>query len=138
MGLQVKEVRRIIRLEGEPVSLETPVGDDGESFLGDFIENRQIPKPLDEAMHLNLQREMQKALAVLPPRQEKVIRMRFGIGELREHTLEELGERFSITRERIRQIEEKALRKLRSPLGARKSPARIDLRAPGVQGLVSY
>jgi len=138
MGLQVKEVRRIIRLEGEPVSLETPVGDDGESFLGDFIENRQIPKPLDEAIHLNLQREMQKALAVLPPRQEKVIRMRFGIGELREHTLEELGERFSITRERIRQIEEKALRKLRSPLGARKSPARIDLGTPGVQGLVSY
>ena len=138
MGLQVKEVRRIIRLEGEPVSLETPVGDDGESSLGDFIENRQIPKPLDEAMHLNLQREMQKALAVLPPRQEKVIRMRFGIGEVREHTLEELGERFSITRERIRQIEEKALRKLRSPLGTRKSPARIDLRTPGVQGLVSY
>jgi RNA polymerase primary sigma factor len=138
MGLQVKEVRRIIRLEGEPVSLETPVGDDGESSLEDFIENRQIPKPLDEAIHLNLQREMQKALAVLPPRQEKVIRMRFGIGELREHTLEELGERFSITRERIRQIEEKALRKLRSPLGARKSPARIDLRAPRVQGLVSY
>jgi RNA polymerase primary sigma factor len=138
MGLQVKEVRRIIRLEGEPVSLETPVGDDGESSLGDFIENRQIPKPLEEAMHLNLQREMQKALAVLPPRQEKVIRMRFGIGEVREHTLEELGERFSITRERIRQIEEKALRKLRSPRGTRKSPGRIDLRAPGGQESLSY
>jgi RNA polymerase primary sigma factor len=78
---------------------------------------------------------MQKALAVLPPRQEKVIRMRFGIGEAREHTLEELGERFSITRERIRQIEEKALRKLRSPLRTRKSPTRIDLRAPSVESL---
>jgi RNA polymerase primary sigma factor len=135
MGLQVKEVRRILRLEAEPVSLETPIGDEGDSCLSDFIENRQIPKPLEEAMHLNLQHEMQKALAVLPPRQEKVIRMRFGIGEAREHTLEELGERFSITRERIRQIEEKALRKLRSPLGTRKSPDRIDLRAPSVESL---
>ena len=137
MGLQVKEVRRIIRLEGEPVSLETPVGDDGESCLGDFIENRQIPKPLEEAIHLNLQREMQKALAVLPPRQEKVIRMRFGIGEAREHTLEELGERFSITRERIRQIEEKALRKLRSPVGGRKTVGRIDFRPASGQGPLS-
>lgn len=137
MGLQVKEVRRIIRLEGEPVSLETPVGDDGESCLGDFIENRQIPKPLEEAIHLNLQREMQKALAVLPPRQEKVIRMRFGIGEAREHTLEELGERFSITRERIRQIEEKALRKLRSPIGGRKTLGRVDLRPASGHGPLS-
>jgi RNA polymerase primary sigma factor len=137
MGLQVKEVRRIIRLEGEPVSLETPVGDDGESSLGDFIENRQIPKPLEEAIHRNLQREMQKALAVLPPRQEKVIRMRFGIGEAREHTLEELGERFSITRERIRQIEEKALRKLRSPVGSRRNPNRIDSYRASGQGPLS-
>jgi RNA polymerase primary sigma factor len=137
MGLQVKEVRRIMRLEGEPVSLETPVGDDGESCLGDFIENRQIAKPLEEAIHLNLQREMQKALAVLPPRQEKVIRMRFGIGEAREHTLEELGERFSITRERIRQIEEKALRKLRSPVGARKTLGRIDFHPTSGQGPLS-
>ncbi|HWP56330.1 MAG TPA: sigma-70 family RNA polymerase sigma factor [Candidatus Acidoferrales bacterium] len=134
MGLQVKEVRRIIRLEGEPVSLETPVGDDGESCLADFIENRQIAKPLEEAIHLNLQREMQKALAVLPPRQEKVIRMRFGIGEAREHTLEELGERFSITRERIRQIEEKALRKLRSPAGGRKPQGRLDWQSAPGQG----
>jgi RNA polymerase primary sigma factor len=119
MGLTSKEVRRILRLEAEPVSLETPIGDDGGSSLADFVEDRKVPGPAEEAVLSNLQRQIQKALAILPPRQEKVVRMRFGIGESREHTLEELGETFSITRERIRQIEEKALRRLRSPVGFR-------------------
>lgn len=128
MGLPVKEVRRVMRLESEPVSLDLPIGDDGEASLGDFVESRQVAKPLDEAMRANLQQQMQKALAILPPRQEKVLRLRFGIGEPREHTLEELGETFAITRERIRQIEEKALRKLRSPLGPRTGQIKKELR----------
>jgi len=114
MSLPVKEVRRLIRIVSEPVSLETPIGDEGESSLADFVEDRRILKPVDEAIQANLRTKVQKALATLPPRQEKVVRLRFGIAELREYTLEELGEKFSVTRERIRQIEATAIRKLRS------------------------
>ena len=99
----------------EPVSLDTPVGVEGESRLGDFIVDQQIPDPFEETLKQSITSEMNKALATLPPREEMVLRFRFGIGEHRDYTLEELGGRFSITRERIRQIEQKALRKLRTP-----------------------
>ena len=118
VGLSSKEVRRIFRIAGEPVSLETPIGDEGESCLTDFVEDKHIPKPAEEAIQADLRAQIRKVLAILPPRQEKVIRLRFGVGESRDYTLKELGEKFSISRERVRQIEEKALRKLRSPVGA--------------------
>jgi RNA polymerase primary sigma factor len=115
MGLELDEVKRMLGLVGEPVSLNTPIGDDGESRLEDLVEDRHSPKPVDQAMDAHLHAQIRKALATLPPRQEKVIRMRFGVGEARDYTLEELGDKFSVTRERIRQIEATALRRLRSP-----------------------
>ena len=114
MGLTADEIRRLMRIVKEPVSLETPMGDDEESRLGDFVEDKHVPKPLEETIHANLRDKVKKALATLPPREEAVLRYRFGIGEVRDYTLEELGERFSLTRERIRQIEQRALRKLRT------------------------
>jgi RNA polymerase primary sigma factor len=120
MGLTVEEVLGIIRMEGEPVSLETPIGD-GESRLADLVEDKNAPSPFEQASQANLRVEVKKALAALPPRQEAVLRFRFGIGETREHTLEELGERFAVTRERIRQIEQKAIRTLRSLARPKKS-----------------
>lgn len=116
MDLPLKDIRRIIRIEGQSVSLDSPFGDEGEGSLADFVEDQHIPKPLEEAMEANLGVQMKKALAILSPRQEAVLRLRFGVGELRDHTLKELADKFSLTRERIRQIEEKALRKLRSPV----------------------
>ena len=128
-GLPNKEIRKLLRITREPVSLETPIGDEGESRLGDFIEDHNIPKPLEEATRDNLHAELKKALATLTPREETVLRFRFGIGGARDHTLEELGERFSITRERIRQIEQKALRKLRFSERPRAEPeSRADSR----------
>ncbi len=121
MGLPVQDVLKLIRIGGEPVSLETPIGD-GESSLADFVEDRVVPKPPEEAAQTSLRKKVRKALAVLPPRQETVLRYRFGIGESRDYTLEELGERFLLTRERIRQIEQKALRTLRSPARFKKNP----------------
>jgi RNA polymerase primary sigma factor len=121
MGLEVDEVKRMLGLVGEPVSLSTPIGDDGESRLEDLVEDRHSPKPMDQAMDAHLHAQIRKALATLPPRQEKVIRMRFGVGEPRDYTLEELGDKFSVTRERIRQIEATALRRLRSPFRALKN-----------------
>ena len=114
MGLTTDEIRRLMRIVKEPVSLETPMGDDEESRLGDFVEDKHIPKPLEQTIHANLRDKVKRVLATLPPREEAVLRFRFGIGEVRDYTLEELGERFSLTRERIRQIEQRALRKLRS------------------------
>ncbi len=114
MGLTADEIRRLMRIVKEPVSLETPMGDDEESRLGDFVEDKHVPKPLEETIQANLRDKVKKALASLPPREEAVLRFRFGIGEVRDYTLEELGERFSLTRERIRQIEQRALRKLRT------------------------
>jgi RNA polymerase primary sigma factor len=90
------------------------MGDDEESRLGDFVEDKHIARPLDQTIHANLRDKVKRVLATLPPREEAVLRFRFGIGEVRDYTLEELGERFSLTRERIRQIEQRALRKLRS------------------------
>jgi RNA polymerase primary sigma factor len=121
MGLEIEEVKRMLGLVGEPVSLSTPIGDDGESRLEDLVEDRHSPKPMDQAMDAHLHAQIRKALATLPPRQEKVIRMRFGVGEPRDYTLEELGDKFSVTRERIRQIEATALRRLRSPFRALKN-----------------
>lgn len=116
-GMSVKEVRKIIGVVGEAVSLETPIGVDQESRLADFMSDRRAPRPEDEVIQANLSVEIRKALATLPPREEKVVRLRFGVGEARDYTLEELGEQFSVSRERVRQIESRALRKLRSPGG---------------------
>jgi RNA polymerase primary sigma factor len=121
MGLEVEEIKRMLGLVGEPVSLSTPIGEDGESRLEDLVEDKHSPKPMDQAMDAHLHQQIRKALATLPPRQEKVIRMRFGVGEPRDYTLEELGDKFSVTRERIRQIEATALRRLRSPFRALKN-----------------
>jgi RNA polymerase primary sigma factor len=121
MGLEPEQVRRMLTIAGEPLSLETPIGDEGESRLADFVEDKHLPRPADEAVQARLHTQIRKALATLPPRQEKVIRLRFGVGETRDYTLEELGDKFSVTRERIRQIEQTALRKLRTPYRAIKN-----------------
>ena len=114
MELPVETVRRALRISRQPVSLETPIGED-ESSLGDFIEDEAAISPIDEAVHQNLCEQTKELLASLTPREEKIIRMRFGIGEKTDHTLEEVGQDFNLTRERIRQIEAKALQKLRQP-----------------------
>jgi len=113
MGLSVHDVLRTIRMGLEPVSLDTPIGE--EARLGDFFEDRNVPQPLDEVIWADRQAKIRKVLACLSPREETVLRLHFGIGEPRDYTLEELGERFSMTRERVRQIEERALRALRFP-----------------------
>ncbi len=115
MDISVDKVRKVIKIAKEPVSLETPIGDDADSALGDFIEDRRVILPSDAVENLNLQEQTRRVLATLTPREEKVLRMRFGIGERSDHTLEEVGKNFDVTRERIRQIEAKALRKLRHP-----------------------
>ncbi len=116
MDCSKEDIRKLTRIAREPVSLETPIGDEGESRLGDFIEDKVVPKPMETTMKADLFMQVKKALATLTPREETVLRFRFGIGQGRDYTLEELGEKFSITRERIRQIEQKALRKLRFPI----------------------
>lgn len=114
-GLPLNHVGRSMRILGAPVSLETPIGDDGDRWLGDFVEDKHTPKPADEAIEADLRAKILKALATLPPRKEKVVRLRFGLGEARDYTLGELGEKFSVCRERIRQIEAQTLRELRWP-----------------------
>jgi RNA polymerase primary sigma factor len=113
-GYSVLELLRVTQIQGEPVSLHTPVWEDGDE-LGDFVEDRIGPAPEQEALEATLRSEIRRALSILTPRQETVLRMRFGIGEKRDYTLEELGERFAVTRERIRQIEQRSLRILRMP-----------------------
>lgn len=115
MNLPLKGVLRLMRIGGEPISLEMPVGDEGESCLADLVEDKSAANPAEEVTQEDLRLQVRKALATLPPREEKVVRLRFGVGEAHDYTLEELGEKFSITRERIRQIEAKTLRKLRFP-----------------------
>ncbi|RUM89458.1 MAG: RNA polymerase sigma factor RpoD [Thermodesulfatator sp.] len=115
MGLPVEKVKTILKVTKDPVSLETPVGDDEDSLLGDFIEDEMIMGPDEATEDLSMMEEVRKLLSLLTPREEKVLRLRFGIGEKHEHTLEEVGRAFGVTRERIRQIESKALRKLRHP-----------------------
>ena len=114
------KVRKIMKIAKEPISLETPVGDEGDSLLGDFIEDKEATVPHDEIISNDLTGHMNEVLSTLTPREEKVLRMRFGIGETKDHTLEEVGAYFNVTRERIRQIEAKALRKLRHPKRCRK------------------
>jgi RNA polymerase primary sigma factor len=109
-----------MKIAREPISLDTPVGDDGDSLLGDFIEDKEAAVPHDEIINNDLTGHMSEVLATLSPREEKVLRMRFGIGEVKDHTLEEVGAFFNVTRERIRQIEAKALRKLRHPKRCKK------------------
>ena len=113
MELPVDKVRKILKIAKEPISLETPIGEEDDSHLGDFIEDKNIPSPSDNLVNGNLIEQTRKVLATLSPREERVLRMRFGIGERSDHTLEEVGQDFDVTRERIRQIEAKALRKLR-------------------------
>jgi len=115
MELPVEKVRKVLKIAKEPISLETPIGEEEDSHLGDFIEDKSVINPSEAVINLNLSEQTRKVLATLTPREEKVLRMRFGIGEDSDHTLEEVGQDFSVTRERIRQIEAKALRKLRHP-----------------------
>ncbi len=120
MDISVSKVRKILKIAQEPISLETPIGEEEDSHLGDFIEDHGVISPADAVINLNLKEQTAAVLQTLTPREEQVIRMRFGIGDGSEHTLEEVGQRFSVTRERIRQIEAKALRKLRHPSRSRK------------------
>ena len=115
MDLGIDKVRKVLSITKEPVSLDTPIGEDEDASLGDLIENRKVASPADAAIGDNLTHQIRQALATLTPREEKILRMRFGIGEKSDHTLEEVGHDFNVTRERIRQIEAKALRKLRHP-----------------------
>ncbi len=126
MELPVDKVRKVLKIAKEPISLETPIGEEEDSYLGDFIEDKKMINPADAVMNINLSEQTRKVLATLTPREEKVLRMRFGIGERSDHTLEEVGQDFFVTRERIRQIEAKALRKLRHPSRAKLLKAFID------------
>jgi RNA polymerase primary sigma factor len=120
MDLPIEKVRRVMKIAKEPISLETPIGEEEDSNLGDFIEDKSVLAPADAVVSVNLRDQTRKVLATLTPREEQVLRLRFGIGERSDHTLEEVGTRFAVTRERIRQIEAKALRKLRHPTRARR------------------
>ncbi len=120
MEMPIDKVRKVLKISKEPVSLETPIGEEEDSHLGDFIEDKAVVSPADAVINMNLAEQTRKVLATLTPREEKVLRMRFGIGEKSDHTLEEVGQDFEVTRERIRQIEAKALRKLRHPSRSKK------------------
>src|SRR6188768_2183065 len=126
MELPVDKVRKVLKIAKEPISLETPIGEEEDSYLGDFIEDKKIINPAEAVMNINLSEQTRKVLATLTPREEKVLRMRFGIGEKSDHTLEEVGQDFFVTRERIRQIEAKALRKLRHPSRSKQLRSFVD------------
>ncbi len=126
MDMPVDKVRKVLKIAKEPISLETPVGEEEDSHLGDFIEDKKVINPGEAIVNLNLAEQTRKVLSTLTPREEKVLRMRFGIGEESDHTLEEVGQDFNVTRERIRQIEAKALRKLRHPSRSGKLKTFID------------
>ena len=126
MDMPVDKVRKVLKIAKEPISLETPVGEEEDSHLGDFIEDKKVINPAEAIVNLNLAEQTRRVLSTLTPREEKVLRMRFGIGEESDHTLEEVGQDFNVTRERIRQIEAKALRKLRHPSRSNKLKAFID------------
>jgi RNA polymerase primary sigma factor len=126
MDIPVSKVRKVLKIAQEPISLETPIGEEEDSHLGDFIEDRQVVSPSDAVINLNLKEQTESVLKTLTPREEKVIKMRFGVGDGSEHTLEEVGQNFAVTRERIRQIEAKALRKLRHPSRSRKLRAFLE------------
>jgi RNA polymerase primary sigma factor len=124
--MPLEKVRKVLKIAKEPISLETPIGDEEDSHLGDFIEDKNAVQPLDAAIQANLRETTTRVLASLTPREERVLRMRFGIGMNTDHTLEEVGQQFSVTRERIRQIEAKALRKLKHPSRSRKLRSFLD------------
>jgi RNA polymerase primary sigma factor len=126
LGMPLEKVRKVLKIAKEPLSLETPVGDEEDSHLGDFIEDKNAILPIDAAIQSNLRETTTRVLASLTPREERVLRMRFGIGMNTDHTLEEVGQQFSVTRERIRQIEAKALRKLKHPSRSRKLRSFLD------------
>jgi RNA polymerase primary sigma factor len=126
LAMPLEKVRKVLKIAKEPISLETPVGDEEDSHLGDFIEDKMAILPIDAAIQANLRETTTRVLASLTPREERVLRMRFGIGMNTDHTLEEVGQQFSVTRERIRQIEAKALRKLKHPSRSRKLRSFLD------------
>ena len=126
MEIPVVKVRKVLKIAQEPISLETPIGEEEDSHLGDFIEDRAVISPSDAVININLKEQTSQVLKTLTPREEKVIKMRFGLDDGSEHTLEEVGQSFAVTRERIRQIEAKALRKLRHPSRSRKLRAFVD------------
>ena len=126
IDLPVDKVRKVLKIAQEPISLETPIGDEEDSHLGDFIEDKAAVIPLDAAIQANLREATTRVLSSLTPREERVLRMRFGIGMNTDHTLEEVGQQFNVTRERIRQIEAKALRKLNHPSRSRKLRSFLD------------
>ena len=129
MELPVGKVRKVLRIAQEPISLETPVGEEEESHLGDFIIDRRVVSPSEAVINLNLREQTAEVLKTLSPREEKIIKMRFGLQDGSEHTLEEVGQHFAVTRERIRQIEAKALRKLRHPSRSHRLRAFLDASA---------
>ncbi len=126
MGIPVGKVRKVLKIAKEPISLESPVGEEEDSALGDFIEDKNAIDPQEATLSLNLAESTRKVLATLSPREEQVLKMRFGIGKAGNHTLEEVGQDFAVTRERIRQIEAKALRKLRHPSRSRMLKSFVD------------
>ncbi len=126
LSMPLDKVRKVLKIAKEPISLETPIGDEEDSHLGDFIEDKNAIIPVDAAIHANLKETVTRVLASLTPREERVLRMRFGIGMNTDHTLEEVGQQFSVTRERIRQIEAKALRKLKHPSRSKKMRSFLD------------
>ena len=126
LAMPLEKVRKVLKIAKEPISLETPIGDEEDSHLGDFIEDKNAILPIDAAIQANLRETTTRVLATLTPREERVLRMRFGIGMNTDHTLEEVGQQFSVTRERIRQIEAKALRKLKHPSRSRKLRSFLD------------
>ena len=126
MDIPVAKVRKVLKIAQEPISLETPIGEEEDSHLGDFIEDRAVVSPAEAVINVNLKDQTGQVLRTLTPREEKVIKMRFGLEDGSEHTLEEVGQSFAVTRERIRQIEAKALRKLRHPSRSRKLRAFMD------------
>jgi RNA polymerase primary sigma factor len=126
MELPVEKVHKILKIAKEPISLETPIGEEEDSHLGDFIEDKGTASPAEDMVNASLTEATRKVLATLTPREERVLRLRFGIGQNQDHTLEEVGQDFEVTRERIRQIEAKALRKLRHPSRSKRLRAFIE------------
>ena len=126
MELPVDKVRKVLKIAKEPISLETPIGEEEDSNLGDFIEDKNVVSPVEATIKFDLQNQTRGVLASLTPREEEVLKMRFGIQKKSDHTLEEVGQHFSVTRERIRQIEAKALRKLRHPSRSRRLKNFVD------------
>ena len=126
MDIPAAKVRKVLKIMQVPISLETPIGEEGDSHLGDFIEDRAVVSPAEAVINVNLKEQTAHVLHTLTPREEKIMKMRFGLEDGSEHTLEEVGRAFAVTRERIRQIEAKALRKLRHPSRSRKLKSFLD------------